>query len=110
IDSASQLHAACLRRSGWSGLIATGCGFVLRSALGLNMFGNEFAVVGTAAFYKSLGLVHKGIWQRIAASVNDGQGLSLLFQDKFHAARKVLNGAGGDGPGQAHTMVESGAL
>src|SRR6266702_4463931 len=98
------LHAASLGSAGRGWFVATGSGFILGSALGLNMFGNKPAISPWTSLDKGLRLVFERVRQRVAANVRDAEGFPLLFQCEVNAARAGLDAAFDDDPRKADAM------
>jgi len=69
------------------------------------MFCDERTVRTGTAFDQSLGLVDKGVRQRIRADIADRKALALLFEDEIHVTGGVPNASRGDGAGEPHAMV-----
>src|SRR5208283_1347753 len=99
------LHAALLGYTGTCSLVSAGRGFVLGSAFGLNVFGNELAVGTRTAFNESLRFVNESVWKRICANVADRKGLAFLFKHEVRMTRGMTNAAWGDSASQTHAMI-----
>jgi len=99
------LHSALLSRPGGSWFITAGRRLILGRALCLHMFGYKLSIRRGAALDERLGLVHKGVGQRLTANVADGESLALFFQNEVGAASSTANAARRNRASKTHAVV-----